>query len=88
MAVPEEFSEQYIDVLRLAARWGRHPVSIGRWVKQGRLPKPRRFLGRHVWPLSEILAFERAAMAPENQPVRATAARMSEVAKARKPKVK
>ena len=48
-----------LDTSRLSRRWGRHPVSIGRYVEQKILPPPHRFLGRKMWFLDQVEEAER-----------------------------
>ena len=52
---------EFIHARALAERWGINPSTIWRWVKSGRLSKPRE-LGPRVraWPMSVIEAFEEA----------------------------
>ena len=50
--------EDLFDAPRLGRRWGRHSVSISRYVTQGLLAPPRYLLGRKVWTLANVLAAE------------------------------
>ncbi len=48
-----------LDTTRLSRRWGRHPVSIDRYVDQKILAPPHRFLGRKMWFLDQVEEAER-----------------------------
>lgn len=50
--------DDLFDAPKLARRWGRHPVSISRYVAQGLLAAPRYLLGRKVWTLAQVLEAE------------------------------
>jgi len=69
----------FLDSVELSARWGRHPVSIGRYVKQGLLAPGRTWLGRRVWLLSEVLEAEARMMDPVNAPKRISPKEMEKV---------
>ena len=47
----------------VADRWGRHPSTIFRNVKAGKLPAPVMLCGRHVFTPAQIQAVETGAFA-------------------------
>ena len=56
--------EVYLSSKDVRAKYGNvSAMTIIRWIKNGRLPKPIKFNGskRNLWPLSELIEKERAA---------------------------
>ena len=45
--------EQF-DTTRLCRRWGRHPVTITRYINQGFLAEPTYFMGRRMWTVEQV----------------------------------
>jgi len=56
-----------IGTLELAAKLNCHPMSIPRFVKQGRLPKPKKPFGKNIWDEDEIDELIGGEMAGEQE---------------------
>lgn len=55
-----EFPRLYVSVKELSSRYGVTAVSIWRWVREGRFPRPVKLSGNATrWKLSAVEQFER-----------------------------
>jgi hypothetical protein len=53
VAVPAKDAERF-DTTALRKRWGRHPVTITRYINQGFLAEPTYFMGRRMWTVEQV----------------------------------
>jgi len=53
-------AERWYRARDLAARWSVHEITIFKWARDGRIPKPVKFGAASRWKGSAIIAHERA----------------------------